>query len=99
VLRDYPALFKHSTSVSEQSQSSRSSKFKFKQLARNLQSWFLVSETCLLKDTACFKAVIFVFAKEQLDCDNCHIDHVDSAKEQLLALKDEPGNTLVKFWK
>ena len=48
---------------------------------------------------ACFKAVIFVFAKEQLDCDNCHIDHVDSAKEQLLALKDEPGNTLVKFWK
>ena len=25
--------------------------------------------------------------------------HLDSAKEQLLALQDEPGKTLAKFWK
>ena len=27
------------------------------------------------------------------------MDHIDSAKEQLLALKIQPGTTLAKFWR
>jgi len=27
------------------------------------------------------------------------MDHTDSAKEQLLALKVQPGKTLAKFWR
>ena len=51
VLRDYPALFQHSSDNAE-SESNRTSKekSKYRGPAKKLQSWFLLSETCILKD-------------------------------------------------
>ena len=74
--------------MSEQSQSSRSSKekSKFKGLARKLQSWFLVSETCLLKDALRVLKQISLYLEMNNSTVITAMDHRDSATEQLLAL-------------
>jgi len=101
VLRDYPALFKHFLTLSEQSQSSRSSKekSKFKGLAKKLRSWFLLSETCMLKDTLRVLKQLSLYLQKNEAHVMSAMDHIDSAKEQLLALKVQPGKTLAKFWR
>jgi len=101
VLHDYTALFKHFSDLSDPPQSTRSSKekSKFRGLANKLQFWFLVSETCMLKDRLrVLKQLSLYLQKNEANVISA-MGHIDSAKEQLLALKVQPGKTLAKFWR
>jgi len=86
VLHDYPALFKHFSALSEQLQSSSSSKekSKFKRLAKKLQSWFLLSKTpwflfseiYKLKDTLRdLKQLSLYLQKNEAQCDVSNGSH------------------------
>ena len=74
VLRDYPALFQHFSEIADGA-STRSSKekSKYRGLAKKLQSWFVVSEACILKDALrCLKQLSLYMQKQQCHCDACH---------------------------
>jgi hypothetical protein len=94
VLHDLPVLFKHSEAVSEQSDPRTSKeKIKFKGLAKKLQSWFLISEICIMKDGLhCLKQLSLYLQKNDSNVIFV-MDHIENCQEKLLALKQENGKT------
>ena len=67
VLHDFAALYKHFSAKSDcHSSSTGKEKSKFRGLARKLQSFFFVGETCILKDgLACLKQLSLFLQNKQ----------------------------------
>ena len=99
MLRDYCALFTHFTECSS-TDNSRSSKerSKYSGLAKKLQSWFFVSETCMLKDALrCIKHLSLYLQSTSASVVDvgCHVTNI---KLKLLALKQDNGKSMTKFF-
>jgi len=97
VLRDFAALYKHFSAKSDcPSSRTGNKKSKFKGLARKLQSFTFVGETCILKDgLVCLKQLSLFLQNKQTSVLDA-MDHVVNLKNKSLALKQTNGKTLDK---
>ena len=99
VLHDYPALFQHfSDNADSESNRTSKEKSKYRGLAKKLQSWFLLSETCSLKDGLRSIKQLSLYLQSNNATVMRAMDHIEILKDRLLALKEGSGQTLKKFW-
>lgn len=99
VLRDFTALHRHFTDcASSDSERPAKEKAKYSSLASKLQSWFFVAETCMLKDALrCIKQLSLYLQSESANIVNA-VSHIGSLKSQVLAMKEDNGSSLAKFF-
>ena len=89
VLRDYPALVAHFTKCACLKTGGRTSteRSKYKGLLTKLNSWFFLSEACLLKDALrCLKQLSLYLQSQEANVLNA-ASHVDDTINKLQALK------------
>ena len=99
VLRNFAALHQHfSECASMDSARPSKEKRKYSSLASKLQSWFFVAETCMLKDALrCIKQLsLFLQSNNATIVDA--VNHIDSLKSKLMAMKTENRTSLAKFF-
>lgn len=96
ILRNYCTLFTHFVQCASP-EHDRSCKDRSSGLAKKLQSWYFVSETCMLKDALrCLKQLsLYLQSNEASVVDSA--SHVDDTKTKLLALKEGNGRAMAKF--
>ena len=95
VLHDYPALFQHfSDNADSESNRTSKEKSKYRGLAKKLQSWFLLSETCSLKDGLRSIKQLSLYLQSNNATVMRAMDHTEILKDRLLALEEGSGQTL-----
>jgi len=98
LLRDLRAFYAHFSKLSSaESNRSGREKSKYSGLAKQLWSWFVVAEACMLEDALySLKQLSLYMQGDGASVLDAHM-HVNATKLQLLALKDGKGKTLLKF--
>ena len=97
ILRDYAALHRNFLESSENINRNSKERSKYKELAKKLQTWFFVSESCLLKDSFLFLKQLSLFLQNSEASVMNAMDHIDNLKEKLLGLKTQNGKSFDKF--
>jgi len=97
LLRDYPALHSHFVQCATDNTRSSKERSKFSGLAGKMQSWFVVAECVLLKDTLRLLKQLSLFFQSDTSTVINACAHISVVREKLLALKENCGKTEQKF--
>jgi len=98
ILRDFSALCNHFDQCgSADNERTKKEKTKYCGLAKKLKSRLLVSEACMLKDALrCLKNLSLYLQSNSANVIDA-VHHINSARQKLLAMKDENGTSVGKF--
>ena len=98
LLRNFPALFRHFSQLSSpESERKSKEKSKFSGFAKKLQSWYVIAESCMLKDALrCLQFMSLYLQADKASVIDALV-HVESCQNKLLVMKTDAGPSLHKF--